>query len=28
VPFLESLPDTEASRHLKKVCRLMADRSL
>jgi octaprenyl-diphosphate synthase len=27
-PFLESLPDSPASRNLKKVCRLMADRSI
>ena len=28
MPFLESLPDTPASQHLKKLCRLMTDRSL
>lgn len=28
MPFLESLPDNESSRHLRKVCRLMTDRSL
>jgi geranylgeranyl pyrophosphate synthase len=28
MPFLESLPDTESSRHLRKVCRLMTERSL
>ncbi|HLP43620.1 MAG TPA: polyprenyl synthetase family protein [Fibrobacteria bacterium] len=28
MPFLESLPDNEASRHLRKVCRLMTERSL
>lgn len=28
MPFLESLPDGDASRHLRKVCRLMTDRSL
>jgi octaprenyl-diphosphate synthase len=28
MPFLESLPDTESARHLRKVCRLMTDRSL
>ena len=28
MPFLASLPDNEASRHLRKVCRLMTDRSL
>lgn len=28
IPFLDSLPDNESSRHLRKVCRLMADRSI
>lgn len=28
MPFLLSLPDTEAARHLRKVCRLMTERSL
>jgi octaprenyl-diphosphate synthase len=28
MPFLESLPDTPASRHLKKLCRMMTDRSV
>lgn len=28
MPYLESLPDTAASRHLKKLCRMMTDRSL
>lgn len=27
MPFLERLPDNPSSRHLKKVCRLMTDRS-
>jgi octaprenyl-diphosphate synthase len=27
MPFLESLPETAASQHLKKVCRLMTERS-
>jgi octaprenyl-diphosphate synthase len=28
MPFLESLPDTPAAQHLKKLCRLMTDRSI
>lgn len=28
MPFLESLPDTPAAGHLKRVCRLMTERSL
>ena len=28
MPFLDSLPDNPSSRHLKKLCRLMTDRSL
>jgi acyl-CoA synthetase (AMP-forming)/AMP-acid ligase II len=28
MPFLESLPETPASTHLKRVCRLMTERSL
>jgi geranylgeranyl pyrophosphate synthase len=28
MPFLESLPDTPASQHLRKLCRLMTERSV
>lgn len=28
MPFLESLPDSPASRHLRKVCRMMTDRTI
>lgn len=28
MPFLNGLPDNEASRHLRRVCRLMTDRSV
>lgn len=28
MPFLESLPDNDSSRHLRRVCRVMTDRSI